>query len=71
MSTKEKAPLVYGASSESETLGQKHLSTENTITPRELCRVCGDRLRLNEKDLCPDCRKWQPLLNWADPRGKQ
>ena len=68
--TKEKAPLpvVDGASSENETLGQKHLSTENIITPRELCRACGERLRLDEKDLCPDCKKWQPLLDWARPQ---
>ena len=64
MTTNEKGPPDNGPSSNAETLGKETLNNPS-ITHRELCRVCGERLRLDEKDLCPDCRYWQPLLNWA------
>ena len=70
MTTKEKASAQTEALSEGETAsGKSDFKTENS-TP-DKCRVCGERLRLDEKNLCPDCRYWQQLLNWAKPQGNK
>ena len=56
MTPKEKGLLVDRPSSEIETNGQSGLNKD--ITTPEKCRVCGERLRPQDFEICGTCSTW-------------